>query len=110
MDKAPFDPLCDQLSQNCHNAFTDRALPNMNDDDLSFIMDQLRQVAKDPSDVTPEANVTRDLGLDSLAVMNLVMVLEDTFDILIPMNRLAEVETVRDLAMLTGELKESENA
>ncbi|MEM7710508.1 MAG: acyl carrier protein [Pseudomonadota bacterium] len=79
----------------------------MTNGDLDFIMDELRRVAKQPEDVRPEASVTRDLGLDSLAVMNLIMVLEDEFDILIPMDRLADVETVHDLAVLTGTLKET---
>ncbi|MEM8822495.1 MAG: acyl carrier protein [Pseudomonadota bacterium] len=77
----------------------------MPDADLDFIMDELRKVAKQPEDVRPEASVTRELGLDSLAVMNLIMVLEDEFDILIPMDRLADVDTVQDLATLTGALK-----
>ncbi|MEM7487990.1 MAG: acyl carrier protein [Pseudomonadota bacterium] len=78
----------------------------MPQDDLAFIMEQLRQVVKQPEDVRPDASVTRELGLDSLAVMNLIMVLEDEFDILIPMDRLADVDTVQDLAVLTGSLKE----
>lgn len=48
--------------------------------------------------ITAETNVVRDLGLDSLAVMNFVMVLEDKFDVSIPLDRIAEIETVGDLA------------
>ncbi len=77
----------------------------MPDADLDFIMGELRKVVKQPEDVRPEASVTRELGLDSLAVMNLIMVLEDEFDILIPMDKLADVDTVQDLATLTGSLK-----
>lgn len=77
----------------------------MPDADLDFIMGELRKVVKQPEDVRPEASVTRELGLDSLAVMNLIMVLEDEFDILIPMDKLADVDTVQDLATLAGSLK-----
>lgn len=77
----------------------------MPDADLDFILEELRKVAKQPDDVRPEASVTKELGLDSLAVMNLIMQLEDEYDILIPMDRLADVDTVQDLATLTGELK-----
>ncbi|MEM7642628.1 MAG: acyl carrier protein [Pseudomonadota bacterium] len=78
----------------------------MPDTDLDFIMEELRKVAKQPEDVRPDASVTKELGLDSLAVMNLIMVLEDEYDILIPMDQLADVDTVQDLATLTGSLKE----
>lgn len=40
----------------------------------------------------------RELGLDSVAVMDLVMAVEDEFDVAFPLERLAEVETVDDLA------------
>jgi len=47
--------------------------------------------------VTPKAKIARDLGLDSVAVMDFVMDIEDHFDISIPLDRVAEVETVEDL-------------
>jgi acyl carrier protein len=50
--------------------------------------------------VTPEMHISRDLGLDSLAAMDLLMSLEDRFDISIPLNSLPEVETIGDLAVL----------
>ena len=55
--------------------------------------------------VTPDTNIARDLGLDSLAVMNFVMQLEDQFDVSIPMDRLAEIQTVNDLAAAIADLK-----
>lgn len=42
--------------------------------------------------------VIRDLGLDSVAVMDLVMAVEDEFDLVFPLDRLGDVETVDDLA------------
>lgn len=47
--------------------------------------------------VTADARI-RELGLDSVAVMDLVMAVEDEFDVAFPLDRLAEVETVDDLA------------
>lgn len=44
------------------------------------------------------AAVIRDLGLDSVAVMDLVMAVEDEFDLVFPLDRLSELETVDDLA------------
>ena len=55
--------------------------------------------------VTSDTNIARDLGLDSLAVMNFVMQLEDRFDVSIPMDRLAEIQTVNDLAAAVADLK-----
>ena len=45
-----------------------------------------------------QSNVIDDTGLDSVSVMDFVMELEDEFDISIPLDRIAEVRTVRDLA------------
>ncbi|MBC7906333.1 MAG: acyl carrier protein [Rhodospirillaceae bacterium] len=39
----------------------------------------------------------RDLGLDSVAVMDLVMAVEDQYEVIVPLERLAEIETVDDL-------------
>ena len=47
--------------------------------------------------ISPKARIARDLGLDSVAVMDFVMDIEDHFDISIPLDRIAEVETVKDL-------------
>ncbi len=58
-----------------------------------------------PLQVDLDTNVVRDLGLDSLAVMNFVMTLEDRFDVSVPMDRLAQVETIRDLAATINDIK-----
>ncbi len=55
--------------------------------------------------VTPETDIARDLAVDSLALMNIVMELEDVFELSIPLDRLADVETVGDLANLITELR-----
>lgn len=41
--------------------------------------------------------ITKDLTIDSLAVMDMVMELEDRFDVSIPMNVVAEIYTVDEL-------------
>ena len=45
-----------------------------------------------------DSSVVEDTGLDSVSVMDFVMELEDDFDITIPLDRIAEVRTVGDLA------------
>jgi acyl carrier protein len=48
--------------------------------------------------ITGDTVITKDLTIDSLAVMDMVMELEDRFDISIPMNVVAEIYTVDELA------------
>ncbi len=54
--------------------------------------------------------VIRDLGLDSVAVMDLVMAVEDEFDLVFPLDRLGEVETVDDLARVVSGILEQRTA
>ncbi len=44
------------------------------------------------------SSVVEDTGLDSVSVMDFVMELEDEFDITIPLDQIADVRTVGDLA------------
>jgi acyl carrier protein len=48
--------------------------------------------------ITGPTVISKDLAIDSLAVMDMVMELEDRFDITIPMNIVAEIHTVDQLA------------
>ncbi|MFQ5566188.1 MAG: acyl carrier protein [Paracoccaceae bacterium] len=45
-----------------------------------------------------DSGVVEDTGLDSASVMDFVMELEDEFDITIPLDRIADVRTVGELA------------
>ena len=65
---------------------------------ISEISDVLETVTNKRVELTPEMNIVNDLGLDSIAVMNFCMALEDRFDISIPLNDMASVVTVADLA------------
>ena len=55
--------------------------------------------------VTSGTVITDDLGLDSLAVMDFVMEIEDDLDVSVPLDRLANIRTVDDLAHCLVELK-----
>ena len=48
--------------------------------------------------VTAETVIYRDLSIDSLAVMDIVLELEERFDVAIPINAVAEIRTVQELA------------
>ena len=47
--------------------------------------------------ITGDTVISKDLSIDSLAVMDMVMELEDSFDISIPLNTVAEIHTVDEL-------------
>ena len=74
-------------------------------DIVEVIISALGPTLPTPVTITTETSITRDLGLDSLAVMDFVMVLEDKFDVSIPLERIAEVETIGDLARTISELR-----
>ncbi len=65
-----------------------------------------RNVLGRPVVVTANSDIARDLDIDSLALMNIVMELEDSFDVSIPLDRLAQVRTAGDLAALIRHLRE----
>ncbi|WP_207448353.1 acyl carrier protein [Roseomonas marmotae] len=50
--------------------------------------------------VTADTNILQDLNLDSVAVMDFIMQVETQFDTIIPMNQMAEIETVGDLVQI----------
>lgn len=76
-------------------------------DDLTLheIRRAAERVLGRPITVTPESDIARDLDIDSLTLMNIVMELEDRFDISIPLERMVVVETVGDLAAMLRELR-----
>ena len=65
----------------------------------------LQEVVGRPVVVTDSTDIVNDLGLDSLAVMNFVMALEDEYDISMPLDRMAEVQTVGDLIRTIEDLR-----
>ena len=51
-------------------------------------------------EITPDTNLASDFTLDSFQVMEFMMELEESFDIMIDMNSLSNSHTVRDLAKI----------
>ena len=54
--------------------------------------------------VTAKSNLVSDFTLDSFQVMEFLMEVEETFDIMIDMNSLSDTHTVSDLAERVREL------
>ena len=62
-------------------------------------------LAVDPAKVTPEANFADDLDADSLDLVELVMALEEEFDVTVDEDELEGIETVgQALALVTSKL------
>jgi acyl carrier protein len=59
-----------------------------------FTDNAVEVLAVDPSKITVEATFGDDLGADSLDLVELVMALEETFDIEVDEDELKEIKTV----------------
>jgi len=71
-------------------------------EDISGIFEQVLGHAVAISDRT---DIVEDLGMDSLGVMNFVMAIEDFYDISIPLDRIAQIQTVGDLIHAVEDLR-----
>ncbi len=61
----------------------------------------------DDIELKPETDISADLKIDSVSVMDFVMEVEDKFDIDIPLNILSDTRTIADLM---GVVKERTSA
>jgi acyl carrier protein len=71
-------------------------------EDISTIFEQ---VLGHPVNITDRTDIVEDLGMDSLGVMNFVMAIEDFYDISIPLDRIAQIQTVGDLMHAVEDLR-----
>jgi acyl carrier protein len=67
-----------------------------------MVLDKIREIIVEQLDVeeekvTLEASITEDLGADSLDVVDLVMSIEESFDIEIPDEEVENIKTVGDI-------------
>lgn len=76
-----------------------------NDVIKSELINLLKQFTKTDIEITESLHIMNELGLDSVLVMELMMELEDHFDISIPLNALPDVNTVADLISEISKLK-----
>jgi len=63
------------------------------------------QLGVDPSEVTPEKSFVEDLNADSLDLTELVMTLEEKFDIEIAEDKAESLKTVRDVIDFVNVIK-----
>ncbi len=61
------------------------------------IREQLAPYNKNGIELTEATDINADLNIDSVAILDLLMTIEDAYNISIPINLLADVRTVGDL-------------
>ena len=71
-------------------------------DEIAAIFEQ---VLGRPVAISDDTDIVEDLGMDSLGVMNFVMAIEDFYDLSIPLDRVAQIQTVADLIRAVEDLK-----
>lgn len=77
----------------------------MQDSVVRDIAEMLGRLRSGAAPITAETDIARDLSLDSLAVMDLMMELEERFDVSIPLNVIPDIQTVADLAAAVERLR-----
>ena len=66
-----------------------------------------RQLRVSPERVTLNAQIKKDLGADSVDILQLLMRLEDDYGIVIPDQELAKFETVGDVVAFLDSLQQN---
>ena len=72
---------------------------------LQKLCHHLERFASSGVEIVPETDLIDQLAIDSVKLLNLIMEIEDEFDISVPINALADVRTVRDLADLIHKIR-----
>ena len=78
----------------------------MDQDLVNQVIAVLQKFDKTGKTIQADTDIAAELDLDSLAVMDVIMELEDSMDISIPLNLIPDIRTVSDLAGTIGQLKE----
>ena len=64
-----------------------------------------KQLKLPESKIKPESDIVKDLGADSLDVVELLIALEDDYGISIPEDDIVNVKTVQDIVNMIDQLK-----
>ncbi len=66
---------------------------------LSQLLEILKPFTKEGQQLREETKLVAELGLDSLQVMQVLLKIEDHFDISIPLNNLPTIQTIQELVL-----------
>ena len=64
---------------------------------MDYILSCLQDLVENGVEIKHDSDLVNDLGLESIKVMDLLIMLEDRFDISIPINILLDVKTPAQL-------------
>ena len=71
------------------------------------VLDEVRVLLQahnpDGIEITMRTDLAAELNMDSVAAMNLIMEIEDSFEIDIPINLVSDIETVGDLVSVVSQ-------
>ncbi len=68
------------------------------DEVLTTTVSIVSRLVKADFELSADTELLADVGMTSLQVMELVLEIEEEFDISFPLNRLPDIRTIRDLA------------
>ena len=95
------DKKVDPRERNPEESAGEKKKDRIYDDIIAMVV---RMTTLSPTDVTPETDILYDMGLDSLQVYELVVDLEDGYDIRLPDEDLEKIHTVQDVVDLVYKL------
>ena len=70
-----------------------------NSEILPQLLEILKPFTKEGQQLREETKLVGELGLDSLQVMQVLLKIEDHFDISIPLNNLPMIQTIQELVI-----------
>ncbi len=65
---------------------------------LENVLSALRELSPNAQEINAQSDLVTDLGLESVQMMDLLMILEDKYDLSIPINILMDVRNPEQLA------------
>ena len=74
-------------------------------DILQKLCHHIKQFTGPDVEILPQTDLINQLAIDSVKLLNLIMEIEDEFDISVPINALADVQTVQELANLIYQIE-----
>lgn len=75
---------------------------------VEAICTELNKHNRDGIHLDERTDITGDLNIDSVAVMDLMFALEEEFDVSVPLNTLSEIRTIGDLATTIDKMTRGE--
>lgn len=73
-----------------------------NEEIIGKLKELLQKFNSKNIELTENTDISTDLNIDSVAVMDFIMEVEDAYDIDIPLNVLSETRTMADLAKVVA--------